>query len=237
MNKKKEYIIIWGVLVALFNFICFVTPSAINGVSKYTYTFWFAYGFITASFLLHMFFSLSIKSETKTTNAFNISISVISWIELIVMVLAGGIAMTIPAIPYWTGSIVCAIILAFSIISVIVTRIVGEPVAKTNQELNIKVGLMRQMTDEAELIMKKASNNEEFEIMKAVYERFRYSDPISNCELQQDEKFINNKLREFEACVREKQNTSEIKKTADELIELIEKRNAKCKNLKRRIEA
>ena len=235
MNKgKKYYIIIWALLVALFNFICFVTLSEINGVSKYTPTFWSSYGFIMAAFVIHLIFNLCIKSNIQEKKAFNTSLSLISWIELVLMVAVGAVVIIVPNIPYWVGSIICAVILVFSIVFVLSTKTASEPVMKANQELNAKTASMRLMTDEAEALLKKTNNDEELKLVKDVYEAFRYSDPTSNNELQADEDEIYGKLNEFAKCVSDKRGSVELKKSADELISLIENRNRKCKALKRR---
>ena len=41
MNKRiRTYAVIWAILFALFNVICFVSPNEIAGVSKFGGSFW-----------------------------------------------------------------------------------------------------------------------------------------------------------------------------------------------------
>ena len=60
IKEVRNYVIIWILLVALFNVICFVTPAEVNGISKYQGAFWPGYGFITATFIIHMIFMMII---------------------------------------------------------------------------------------------------------------------------------------------------------------------------------
>lgn len=47
----KNYVIIWAILFAVFNIICFVAPSKVAGMSKFGGAFWAGYICITLAFL------------------------------------------------------------------------------------------------------------------------------------------------------------------------------------------
>ena len=52
MNKRfRTYAVIWAILFALFNAICFVAPNEIAEVSKFDGAFWTGYIFITLAFI------------------------------------------------------------------------------------------------------------------------------------------------------------------------------------------
>lgn len=235
-KEKKNYIIVWALLMALFQFICFITPAEMNGVSKFTASFWIAYGFATGSFLIHLMFSFSImKAESQDKKDITTSLMTISWIELMLMTVAGGAAMIIPGIPYWVGAILCAVILAFSILFVLLSRSAGENEAKANRTLNAKTETMRLLVDEAEALIGKTKTEDAGKIAKKVYEALRYSDPISNDALREDEKAMSCNLQKLALCMSEGREIGEIQSVADELLALIEKRNRKCKAMKRSI--
>ena len=233
-KEKKNYIIVWVLLMALFQFICFITPAEMNGVSKFTASFWIAYGFVTGSFLIHLLFSFSImKAESQDKKAITTSLMTISWIELMLMMAAGGAAMIIPGIPYWAGAILCAVTLVFSILFVLIARSAGENEVKANRTLNAKTETMRLLADEAESLIGKAKTEDSGKIVKKVYEALRYSDPISNDVLLEDEKEISGNLQKLALCMSEGREIGEIQSIADELLTLIENRNRKCKTMKR----
>lgn len=237
MNKeKKNYIIVWALLMALFQFICFITPAEINGVSKFTSSFWIAYGFITGSFLIHLLFSLSMmKAESREKRAINTSLLTISWIELMLMAAVGGAAMILSGVTYWVGAILCAVILVFSIIFVLIAKSTGENKAKANRTLNTQTETMHLLVDEAEVLIVKTKTEDSRKIVEKVYETLRYSDPISNDMLREDENAISCNLQKLALCISEGREIGEIQSVADELLALIEKRNRKCKAMKRSI--
>ena len=141
--------------------------------------------------------------------------------------------MIIPGIPYWAGAILCAVILVFSILFVLIARSAGENEVKANRTLNAKTETMRLLADEAEALIGKAKTEDSGKIVKKVYEALRYSDPISNDVLLEYEKAISSNLKKLALCMSEGREIGEIQSIADELLALIENRNRKCKTMKR----
>ena len=109
MNKKfKYYALIWAILLAVFNVICFVTPSEAAGMSKFGGAFWAGYIFITLAFigqLVCAYFAL--KTDDKTKLFYNIPIIRVSYTGLILTLVFGALCMAIPNLPNWVGIIVC----------------------------------------------------------------------------------------------------------------------------------
>lgn len=217
-------------MVILFNIICFVTPAEVGGYSKYDGAFWPGYGFIMLTFIVHMAFAVKLLDKTRET-----PVNVISFIELIIMVFASGACMAIPNLPIWIGVIVCGAVLVFSIIFIIMAKTAGDRAVSANAKLNNKVSLMREITGDAQLLMAKATSENDKRIAKAIYEAVRFSDPVSDGSLQAEEHAIM-KLTSEIGVLMENGSTAEILNSkADELLKLIELRNIKCRENKRKV--
>lgn len=235
MKKNiKYYLICWSVLVVLFNVVCFVTPEEMNGIGKYAGAFWAGYGFITATFVLHLiyaFFALSTNSMEK--RVLNIPLMIISCCEVVLMVATGAICMIIPSIPNWLGVLACSIVLTFSIISVITVKAIGENISNANKRLNETTNRFRELYDTSLLLVSNAKMEESRMIARHVSEAIRYSDPVSDESLHILEAEIELKLNKLIDLISQEENLEQIKNKADELLRLIEIRNSKCKTMKR----
>ena len=122
MNKRNKrirtYAVIWAILFALFNVICFVAPNEIAGANNFVGAFWNGYIFITLAFIGQLVCSyFALKAESLQKMFYNIPLITISYTGLIVMLIVGALAMAIPNLPNWIGIIVCLAVLAFTAIS------------------------------------------------------------------------------------------------------------------------
>ena len=232
MNKeRKYYLICWVLLLALFNVICFVTPSEVGGISKYSGAFWPCYGFITAAFIIHLIFMAAIMQ--KKQNRIRTSMVLVSFIELMLMSAAGGICMAIPFVPAWIGIIACAVILVFSIVFMIATKTAGENAVAANAELNIKTGFMRELIDDAQHLQAKAQTAESKASAKKIYDAIRYSDLTSDEAFAQEERAIMKQISELGVLMDNGATGETIESKTGELLRLIEERNQKCMSNKR----
>lgn len=228
----KKYAIIWAILFVLFNAICFVTPSEINGVSKYTNSFWIGYAFITAAFIGQLFCTyLAFKPENVKGLIYNSSFISLSVAGLALMLVAGGITMALPRVPEWIGILVCLIILAFTAIKVVKASSAVEAVEQIEKNVKTKTFFIRSLTADAQALVSKADAEEIKQEANKVYEAIRYSDPMSDEVLGSIETQIENAFRSFKAAVAA--NDTEMAKSASRtVLELVEERNLKCKLIK-----
>lgn len=233
-ESKKYYLICWMVVVALFNGVCFATPAEINGVSKYTESFWLGYGFITATFVLHLIYALFILSANgKEKRVLNVPLMIISCFEVVLMLVVGTICMVVPGIPNWLGILLCSIILAFSVISIVAVKGIGENVSNANKVLNESTGKFRELYDTSLLLNSYAKTEEIKTIARNVSEAIRYSDPVSDESIRFLEVQIEAELNNLLALISEEVNAGVVKSKADELLRILEARNNKCKTMKR----
>ena len=233
-KSKKTYLVIWLLLVALFNVICFVTPEEMAGMSKYAGGFWPGYGFITLTFLIHLIFTWKMfDAEGREQKILNMPVIVISFIEVLLMAVAGGLCMALPFVAYWVGIIICAVILVLSIVFSITAMAVTEKTYAANCQLNERVELFRDITGEAEILKKKSAGKEAEACAHKIIEALKYSDPLTDEKLIDEELRIQSKIREMAELIGDEHKTETVKAITDELLVMIEQRNIKMKAYKR----
>ena len=232
MNKKfKYYALIWAILLAVFNVICFITPDETAGMSKFGGAFWAGYIFITIAFIGQLVCAyIALKTDDKTKLFYNIPIIRISYTGLILTVVFGALCMAIPNLPNWVGIIVCVLVLAFTAIAVIKAKAASDVVENIDKKVKAQTMFVKSLTVDAESLLARAATPEAKDACKKVYEAVRYSDPMSNDALAGVESQITLKFNEFSNAVTG--GADNIGNIADELVILIGDRNKKCKLLK-----
>lgn len=236
MKRFKTYLIVWILLVILFNLCYFVTPSVTNGISKYSGGFWPCYGLVMLAFVLHLVFAYKVFSEKNREKQLqNTSVTVISFFELALMFIIGAICVLVPAIPYWVGVIACYVVLAFSIIFLLSAKTVGENAVAANKALNAKTSFMRELTDNAQGLIGLAKTEEARSLVTKVYEAIRYSDTVSSEELLAEETAISDGLDALKGLLKSETDFEALKDKTNKLLLQIEQRNNRCKALKRKI--
>ncbi len=228
----KIYAFVWAVFVVLFHAVCFTIPNETAGITKSDSNFLTGLVFIDLAFVGQLVCAyLGLKEEEIKKQFYNLSLITISYTGFILMLAAGTIAMVIPDVPNWIGVIVCMLILAFTVVSVINAKAVADIVGRTDEKIKTKTLYIKSLTVDAERLMASAKSNEIKEMTKQVYEKVRYSDPMSDDALTDVESQITLKFADFsDAVIKEDANAA--KKLSGELMILIEDRNRKCKLLK-----
>lgn len=225
------YAMAWAVMFALFQVISFAVPGW-AGVEKYTPTFWIGYLCITISFfgqLVCTYFAL--KAEESGKAFYRISLVVTSYTGLLLSFVFGGLCMLISALPLWVGIILCAMVLAFNVISIMKASVSAALVERADEKEKAQVFFMRTLTADAETLLSKAKSETIKKDCKRVYETVRYSDPVSCEALSAVEGEINVKFSVLTKAVKE-DNAADVKEISDELVILLEDRNKKCRLLK-----
>lgn len=157
---------------------------------------------------------------------------IISYFELIIMIIIGIGCMVLPVISNWLGIILCYTIMVVSVLIFVSAKVIGENTSKANTNLNTKVFQMREITNQASELISMAKDDETKTLMQKIFDAIRYSDPISTEETYSEEIEMIKLLAEIKVMI-ESSKCEEIKNKSDELIRLIDKRNNKCISLKR----
>ena len=221
----KSYIGVWAICLLAFNVIAFIVPNEMKA------NFRAGYIFITLAFLGQLFCAnTAFKAENAEKFFYNLPLISISFVGTVIMLIVAGLAMAISAIPVWVGIVFCLIILAFTAIAIINASVVSETASNIDEKIKSKTLFIKTLTADATTLTSKAQTKEAKEITKKVYEKIRYSDPVSNDALSSIESQITVRFKAFESAICE--NSEKATSLGEELIILIEDRNTKCKLLK-----
>ncbi len=221
----KSYIGVWTICLVLFNAISFIVPSELKS------NFWAGYIFITIAFIGQLFCAnIAFKSENFRKFFYNFPLISISFVGTLIMLVVGGLTMAISTVPVWIGIILCLIVLAFTAIAIINASVASETVSNVDTKIKAQTLFIKMLIADATTLMSKAETKEAKEITKKIYEKLRYSDPVSNDVLNSIESQITIKFKEFESSIIE--NSQNAISLGEELIILIDDRNTKCKLLK-----
>lgn len=228
----KNYVIIWAILFAVFNIICFVAPSKVAGMSKFGGAFWAGYICITLAFLGQLVCAyVAFKADTLKKLFYNLPIITVSYTGLILTIVFGAICMAIPNLPNWAGSIVCLLVLALTAIAVVKAKTASDIVENTDKSIKTKTLFIKSLTAEAETLMSEARTPEIKAHAERVYEAVRYADPMSNAALVETEEQLEREFNAFADAVR-KDDAELAESIASQLLTIVDRRNKKCKLLK-----
>ena len=233
MKKSiSVYSIIWAICLAVFNVIVFVTPNKIGEVSKFSGSFWVGYIFITVAFvgqLICAFFAFKAKNLKKFF--YNIPLISISYGGLVAMLIVGSIFMAIPVLPEWIAIIVCVIILAFNAIAIIKATAAADIVSGIDEKIKTQTFFIKSLSVDAQSLVGAAKTEALRAEAKKVYEEIRYSDPMANDALTELDNQIERQFNSFSDAINS-EDLEVATELASSLIEMINRRNQKCKLLK-----
>ena len=225
------YFIAWAAVLGLFNVIAFLIPT-LPLQDKYTPSFWIGYAFISLMIVAQAICSvMAFRADTAKKMFYNISLISTSYIGLIVSLIVGGIFMIFSFLPYWLGIVVCGIILAFNVISVIKASAAISEVVRIDNKIKTQTFFIKSLTVDADTLMAQTKSDVAKAECKKVYEAIRYSDPMSDDALASVEGQITLKFAELSDAVKA-DDAEKVAVLANEVIILVGDRNKKCKLLK-----
>ena len=94
---------------------------------------------------------------------------------------------------------------------------------------------MRGLTDKAQELVMESKTTEAKLLVTKVYDAIRYSDIVSAEETQMDEMRISVGLEDLKSIIQDGEDIAKIQHKVDDILLLVEKRNNKCKALKRQV--
>ena len=233
MKKNfKFYIIIWAILLVLYNLTVFLVRPVMPGyIINYDARFWISWGVIIATFIGQLFCAKAAFDSKNNEKLFlNIPLITQSYTALVVATIAGSALMLIPDCPAWIAAIVCAAVFGFGAISVIKAKAAADIVSDTDDKIKTQTLFIKSLTVDAEGLISCAKSEAVKAECKKVYEAIRYSDPMSSDALTGIESQITLKFNEFSNAVTS--GTDNIETLANEVVILVGDRNKKCILLK-----
>ena len=186
MKKNfKFYIIIWAVLLAIYNLTVFLVKPIVPGyVINYDARFWISWGVIIATFIGQLICTkIAFDSKNNEKLFLNIPLIAQSYTALIVATIVGSILMLIPYCPAWIAAIACAVVLGFSVISIVKVKAAADIVSDIDDKVKANTLFIKSLTIDAESLISRAKNEASKTECKKVYEAIRFSDPMSSSAL------------------------------------------------------
>ena len=230
-RKIGIYTAIWATLLVLFNIFALLL-SGWEAQEGYFYSFWIGYVFTTLMFVGQLICSVvAIKADNAQKVFYNISLIKTSYAGLITSFIVGSLCMFIAPLPYWFSAVICAIILASNVISVIKASVVVAEVERIDNKVKEQTFFIKSLTIDADTLVASAKSDEAKTECKKVYEAIRYSDPMSCDALASIEAQIAVKFTELCEAVNA-DNAESITTLANEVCILVNNRNQKCKLFK-----
>lgn len=229
---KTNYLIAWGIAVAVFVGVALLIPQEIGGWSKNEGSFWAAFVMILLVFMGQLGCSEYVFRKASPQQRFlRLPVIYVSYIALLVIWIVEIICVVIPMTKNWLGFALGFIILACYGIAVVLALSAAETIAKTEQKLKEDTRFMCSLRAEADLLQKKVRNPDISVHVKKISEAIRYSSLRSNAALEQLEGRLYVAFTAFsEAAGAENESLS--KEKAEAFLLLLEERNSKCRLLK-----
>lgn len=225
----KFYAASWAALAALFNAICFITPSELFGISKYDGAFWIGYLGIMAAFIGQLVCAgITFKAENSRKFFYNLPLITISYTMLVLTIVVGTMCIIIPGLPNWIGAVFCLIIFALSAVSIIKASAAAGIVGSVDEKIKEQTQFIKNLAADAENLLYTAKSDIGKAESKKIYEAIRYSDPMSNDMLQAIEAEIKAEFKSFSDAVNS-ENDDITQVVSNKLNALITERNSKCK--------
>mgnify|MGYP004454022367 FL=1 len=227
MKKNfKFYAVSWALLFAIFNVLAFAVGFKNNA------SFWTAYITSVIAMLLQLVCAkISFKPEKLDRLFLNIPVISITFTGMVASMIIGAVCMVIPSVPVVAIIVIEYLILAFTGISVLKANAAAEIVNEVGEKVKEKTQFIKLTTVDAQNLMNSAKSESVKSACKKVYDALRYSDPMSSEALSGIESQITNKFDSFSQAVYD-DDYELAEANADELLNLINNRNAKCKALK-----
>ena len=224
MQKQfKNYLIIWAVIILVFNIITFVTPNV--GGNKYDGTFWVGYIFIMLTFLAN--FGLSFfffKEENREKVFLNMPVFLLGQRCLVITLIAGGIIMAVPGSPEWHGVILAVLVLGLYSIAAVKAKATAEAIESIGNSVAANIDFIKTLTAKAETALSAAQSDEAKEIANKVFEAIRYSNKSSHGGLDEVEAKISANFSVFSDAVYSKDDAM-AKSVGEKLLNLLTERN------------
>jgi hypothetical protein len=204
----------------------------LDGVEKYTAAFWIGYVLITVTFLGQLACAwFALKEENSSKLFYKVPLISTSYTGLVVTFIVGGLFMLLAPLPAWIGAIVCCIVLAVNVLSVVKAGMAIEEVERIDNKVKQQTFFIKSLTVDAQSLMARAKSEGVKTECKKVYEAVRYSDPMSNDALASIESEITVRFAKLSEAVAADDSVA-VGEYANEIIILVNDRNNKCKLLK-----
>ena len=181
MNKKfNHYILIWGIMLAIFVIAAIAASVILDIESK---GFFFGFIGVALAYFAEIACARKVFAQDSLQKFFyNIPILQILHGSLFLITVLGSACMLIPQVPDWTGAVVCLFIAAVTAIAVTKASAAAEIVSEIDEKVAASTESMKKLRAEAVSLSTMITDPEAKNAVKKIEELLRYSDPVSSSE-------------------------------------------------------
>ena len=224
MNKKfNHYILIWGIMLAVFVIAAVVASVVLDIESK---GFFFGFIGVALAYLAEIACARKVFAQDSLQKFFyNIPILQILHGSLFLITVLGSACMLIPQVPDWTGAVVCLFIAAVTAIAVTKASAAAEIVSEIDEKVAASTESVKKLRTEAASLSALAQDSETKNAVKKIEELLRYADPVSSPKTAGLEAQIAVRLADLKDMLVKKADTASIRDLCGKLETLILERN------------
>lgn len=233
LNKNIiKSIVIFAIVLAIYNIIFWVIPFKHDGI------FTGAYIFGTVAILAQIGVLLLASSGATTLHKKIYGFPILRMgviylvIQLVISLVFSILTSFIEGIPVWIIYIISAILLGVFIILTLLTDTARDKIVEIEEEEERQTRQVKLFRINIDSLMRRADDKELIAKLSKLSDIAKYSDPVSNESLYDIEAEINDKIISLTSCVNSG-DVENAKELAEQAIELFEDRNAMCKVTKR----
>lgn len=234
LNKNTiRSIIIFVIVLVIYNLIIFSIPFEHNATFKGSYAFGLIAIFSQIAVIL--FAASGANTLRKKVYSFPVARMGIIYlvVQLIVSVVFATAATFVEGFPSWLIYVVSAIILGVFAILVLLTDTTKDAIIKLEDEEERQTVQIKTFRINIDSIARRVNDAELLKILHKLSDTAKYSDPVSCEELYAIENEITEKIAELDTAIKT-DDISQAKIIAEQIIDLFEDRNAQCKVYKRK---
>ncbi len=214
------------IILALYNVIAFVLPVVRGGM------FWTAYSFTMVAIIMASgvgFYALG--REGLKSKFYGWPLLSVAWRYLIVQVIVGFLEMVLAFIPFQFGVVINSILLGACLLGLVAIEIGTEEIERIDEKVKDKVVYIKSLQADVDSIIDRTSDESAKKALTDLAEAIRYSDPMSSPQLAAIENKMAAKVSALSEQL-EQSDSSTINAMCNEVQQLINERNRKCKILK-----
>lgn len=200
--------------------------------ARYTSNFYVTIAMMTAGYAFSLFATIiGLKKNKSAEDTFYGIPFIYSGMATLIVITVWSTVSIILGLSAAFEILVLILILSVALGKLFKKSVAREIVVEKEEQFKVQISFIKTLTADADVLIRKAKSDEIKTETKKIYEAIRYSDPISNEELEDIETQITIKFNEFSQAV-ESDLVDESKSKSAELLTLINDRNKKCKLLK-----
>ena len=232
MKNRFRYLIVLLIIFVLFTICYFAIPLPHVDTTVYV----LEYLFMTLALLLQIypFYVSFVKNEELTSKFYGLPLIKISLIYLLTvagLTLLFTILNMFVAVPLWICVLTNLLVLGFGVCGFLVAESYKEELEKVEKQEKINTMFIDDLKANARALNNKFSYDPLKAKMKKLHDMIIYSDPISSPELLMIEDEITRKFNLLQEIYSEKE-FDKLNDAIDELINLVDERNLRCKKCK-----